>query len=124
MDAPEYCAILQRAVANGMKFPRATKKHMWFQQDGASIHRSKQAKAFFEKQNIPLLDWPAQSPDLNITEHFWKCLLGKLTMHHYDSMDALWHGICMACNEVAQTDDVAKLFESMPRRITAVMKAH
>ena len=36
-----------------------------FMQDGAPCHRSKVAKNFLDNNNIDLLKWPRNSPDLN-----------------------------------------------------------
>jgi hypothetical protein len=42
-----------------------------FQQDNASIHMSGHSLVWFAEKNIPLLDWPARSPDLNPIENLW-----------------------------------------------------
>ncbi|GFY11598.1 uncharacterized protein TNCV_4230671 [Trichonephila clavipes] len=34
-------------------------------QDGAPCHTARSIKAFLAEQNIPLLDWPGNSPDMN-----------------------------------------------------------
>jgi hypothetical protein len=39
-----------------------------FQQHNAKIHTAKIAKDYIKKSKIPLMDWPANSPDLNPME--------------------------------------------------------
>ena len=42
-----------------------------FQQDNAPVHTSKFLKTFFKENDIELLPWPANSPDLNPIENIW-----------------------------------------------------
>ena len=46
----------------------------FFQQDNASVHRSKEVQRFFEESRIPSISWPSKSPDINITEDVWKMI--------------------------------------------------
>lgn len=47
-------------------------RDFYLQQDNAPIHASKESMAFFKNSEIPILKWPARSPDLNIVEDMWK----------------------------------------------------
>ena len=39
-----------------------------FQQDNAPCHKAKKVMAWFRDEDVPLIPWPAQSPDLNPIE--------------------------------------------------------
>ncbi|GFS58581.1 uncharacterized protein TNCV_111831 [Trichonephila clavipes] len=45
-----------------------------FMQVEAPCHTAWSIKAFLAEQNIPLLDWPGNSPDMNPIENFWELM--------------------------------------------------
>ncbi|GFV28220.1 putative transposase like protein [Trichonephila clavipes] len=47
-------------------------------QDGAPCHTARSIKAFLAEQNIPLLDWPGNIPDMKPIENVWELMKRKV----------------------------------------------
>jgi hypothetical protein len=69
MDAVQYCEILDEEVAESFEKLEMGEEERIFQQDNDPKHKSRRADEWFENNNTNILDWPAQSPDLNPIEH-------------------------------------------------------
>ena len=124
MDAEQYVAILEGGLLQNVENSGIPANEVIFQQDNDPKHISRRVKIWFEEQDIKLLDWSAQSPDLNPIEHTWghlkKYLLGyerALTEVHQ-----LWNRVVVEWGKIF-VEECQKWIESMPRRIQAVIKA-
>lgn len=94
-----------------------------FQQDNAPAHVSNSTLEFFRKENVSVLAWPANSPDLNPIENVW----GKMSQivyqncKQYYDLEKLKMAIVSAWHDLK--DDLRlELFKSMNRRCHEVVK--
>ena len=56
----------------------ARRRPRLFQQDNARAHTAAATANFLQANNIPTMDWPSMSPDLNPTEQLWAYLKTKI----------------------------------------------
>lgn len=96
-------------------------------QDNASIHQVEVVQDLFNDLQIPKLNWPARSPDLNPIENVWGMMIRELNKL-YDEQgeprtgDQLWEMVQKVWNEIT-VQKINSLYESMPDRIQAVINA-
>jgi transposase len=95
-----------------------------FQQDNSRVHTANVVKQWFAAQEFTVLEWPANSPDLNIIEHVWRYMKQQLSMdaHHPQSVDELWERIQDIWLDTP-LDFLQKLYESMPSRMEALLRS-
>jgi len=93
------------------------------QKNNAPWHTAKVVRAYWKRIKIPLVQWPAQSPDLSPIKNLWrwiKCAIGK-QRHRIKNIGMMER----ALEKLWPTIDrelLTKLNESMERRLALVIK--
>ncbi|GFU13832.1 transposable element Tcb1 transposase [Trichonephila clavipes] len=92
------------------------------QQDNARPHVTHIVQRFFVNHQIKLLPRPACSPDLSPIENMWSIVAQRLTQITPPAVtpDQLWKRVEAVWSAVSQ-EHIQNLFESMPRRVAAVI---
>jgi transposase len=124
MNAEQYVSILEDHMLPSLEESGIDEEKVIFQQDNDPKHTSKRAKKWMEDHGISLLDWPAQSPDLNPIEHLWGHVKKELCKYPTQAKGAweLWDRLAEVWNRIP-VEVCQNLIESMPRRLEAVIKA-
>ena len=65
LNADGYIELLEDNLEESIEKMGMTGERWIFQQDGAPCHTAKKVKDWFEANEVPVMSWPAQSPDLN-----------------------------------------------------------
>ncbi len=92
-----------------------------FQQDLAPAHTAKGTKSWFNDHGVTVLDWPANSPDLNPIENLWGIVKRKMRDTRPNNADELKATVKETWASIPP-QQCHKLITSMPRRIEAVIK--
>ncbi len=70
LNAQRYCDEILRPIV----VPFIHDHHLMLQHDNAQPHVARICTQFLEAENIPVLAWPAYSPDMSPIEHVWDAL--------------------------------------------------
>ncbi len=75
-------AVYQEVLDSHFMLPAADQLYgdadFIFQQDLAPAHSAKATSTWFKDHGIPVLNWPANSPDLNPIENLWGIVKRKM----------------------------------------------
>ena len=124
MDAELYVSILEDDLLQTLEYYRLDRDSTVFQHDNDSKHTSAAAREWIDCHRIEVLDWPAQSPDLNPIEHLWEHLKKQLAAYEIEpsGIHELWERVQAEWNKIPAEVCIG-LIASMPRRVDAVLKA-
>ena len=92
-----------------------------FMQDNAPCHKAKSVMSYLQQQEFEIMDWPAQSPDLNPIENLWKTLGEKVMAQNPANTDDLWVKLQNEWTKIS-VGECRKLIQSCSSRCAAVVK--
>ncbi|GFX83434.1 transposable element Tcb2 transposase [Trichonephila clavipes] len=124
MREDQYKDVLQNRLIPQLEewFPNS--EPYIFMQDGAPCHTALSIKAFLAEQNIPLLDWPGNSPDMNSIENVWELMKREVAKDVITNKTQLLERIIHVRNHHPQMQEtVQSCIDSMPRRTEALIAA-
>jgi hypothetical protein len=73
LNASLYREILQDDALGTFRDLDLDLRDHYFQQDNDPKHTANIVRAWFEGNQVDLLPWPPNSPDINIIENLWDC---------------------------------------------------
>jgi transposase len=131
-DGPKGCVIFDKGSINGARYrveilPRIhqiVQSHLdssLFQQqpvvmqDNASIHKARETIASFHQLGIQLMEWPANSPDLNPIENLWSLLKYRIGYHFPTTREEVEAAVQLEWSRLTIAD-IAKICQSMRQR--------
>lgn len=117
MKATNYIQVLEDHMLTFWSIHDAK----FFMHDGAPAHKSKAVKEFMVRNNIHVLDWPGNSPDLNPIENAWHVMKTNLEKSRPSNIKNLTEELKKMWVHF-DASYFSTLAASMPKRIQSVLK--
>ena len=123
MDSKMYRDILKAELLDTYEWQELDPEEYVFQQDNDPKHNSHLLKNWFAEQDFEVMDWPAQSPDLNPIEHVWNEVERRLrnSGENPTSREDLYKKLLVVWGKM-DVETVHKLISTMPQRIADVIQ--
>ena len=110
-----YCDILKDHVVNENLPP-----DLIFLHDNALVHKSHSTMEFLQANNVSVLEWPPQSPDLNSIKNLLHYISRDICKLKMKSVDHLFDLVLQSWNSIL-ISIIHNLIDSMPRRCRSVI---
>ena len=87
----------------------------------APIHNSKRTRTSPECNEIPILKWPGNLPEMNSIENIWNIMTKDIGNHMPSLKEEMWKRVCEVWYSLV-LNVLEELNSSMPRRISDLIK--
>lgn len=124
MTGVDYMWMLDDVMEDPTFSEALTNGPMILQQDNASPHRMRGTLEYLDAIGFPVMEWPSQSPDLNIVEHIWPLISRQLPKRTFRNKDDAWLAVKDACANLDGSASIRDLYESIPRRLDDCVMNH
>ncbi len=117
MNSDKYIDVLNMNLLPLIeKVKKDNNQKIIFQQDNASCHTSLKMINYFSNNNIEVMYWPANSPDLNPIENVWSLLKRKVGKIYVKTKKELIDTIIIQSKKINITN-INNTIDSMDNRI-------
>lgn len=124
MNAAQYLKVLKNRLLPQMKEWFCEGENHVFMHDNAPCHKAKVVTKFLAEENVDVLDWPGNSPDMNPIENVWKVLKDEVLQFGPTTKRRLIEVLISSWYRSPKIKEaISKSINSMPRRIEALLKA-
>ena len=124
LNSEFFLTFLNDYVLNSFTWNGMDPAESIFQQDHSRVHTANVVQQWLAEQEFTVIDWPANSPDLNIIEPVWAYIKHRLVQQGQApiSMDELWERVQDIWNNLPPAF-LPELYKSMPKRMSALLKS-
>ena len=119
INATVYKEILKKHLSN---LRNEINQAGVFKQDNAPCHTAKSVKTFLSGEDATVMEWPAQSPDMNHIEKVWKLLNERAKGKNPWKVEELWTNLKEKW-ETISVDECETLIRSCSKRCQAVIES-
>lgn len=124
MRAEQYKGVLQQRLLPQLNEWFDSGENPIFMHDGAPCHKAKVIGKFLQDNNVEVLDWPGNSPDMNPIENIWEFMKIEISKVAPTTKNALTEALINIWNHnPAIKSKITSCIDSMPRRIQALLAA-
>lgn len=122
MNAASYQKILEENLHSSARNLRMGRT--WtFQHDNDPKHKAKSTCQWLQQHKVKVLEWPSQSPDLNIIEPLWGDLKRAVHARQPKNLQAL-EAFCQEEWAALPSEKIKRLIDNYHKRLKAVIDAH